>query len=137
MKRINLCISLIAITMCSYSQSNTYNERKAYLRNEGYTIFEEFYEDLREGNLMFKDRTFYKNGTYIIFAMSEDTDVEDVDLYVYETNGDQYTSDNSVRRMAAVDINLMVSRELRIVVKNFKSRTPNYASRCRFLIAYK
>jgi hypothetical protein len=137
MKKMLLLLAFVAGTFYSIAQSGAFNERKAYLRNQGYTILDEFYDDLKEGYSTYRYRNFYSSGSYIIFAMSEDTDVEDVDLYVYETDGDEYISDHTVRRMAAVDVNVLVSREMKIVVKNYKSRTPSYASRCRFLIAYK
>jgi hypothetical protein len=137
MKKMLLLFAFMAGAFYSIAQNGAFNERKAYLRNQGYSILDEFYDDLKEGYTTYRYRNFYASGSYIIFAMSEDTDVEDIDLYVYETNGDEYVSDYSVRRMAAVDINVLVSREMKIVVKNYKSRTPYYASRCRFLIAYK
>jgi hypothetical protein len=135
MKQILQFICFVAL--CSFTQQGAYNERKAYLRSQGYAIVDEYYSDLKQGETTYKYRSFSKDGRYVVFAMSEDTDVEDIDLYVYESNGEEYVQDNTVKRMAAVDINPLVTRELKMVVKNYKSRTPNYASRCRFLVAYK
>ena len=132
-----LIVIAILFSGTAFAQTPVYNEAKAYLTYKGYSISKDMYADLKEGETTSYTKTFSANLDYIIIALSDDTDVKDVDVFLYETNGTEYTKDSKAKSMAIVEFSLMFERELKVTVKNYKSNSPTYASKCKFIIGYK
>lgn len=135
MKRIVIFLFLF-VSIKSYCQSS-YSELKAYLKNQGYSISTEQYADLKQGETAGHTKEFYKGTSYVIVAMSEDNDVKDVDIYLNNLDGSEYLKDTDTESVAVIKFDPSFTRSMRVVVKNYRSDTPYYASRCRFIIAYK
>ena len=133
-----ICV-MLSISVFAFSQNGTsdYNEVLSLLKDKGYTISTEQVADLKQGETAYHFKTFYNNLDYVIVAMSDDDDVSDVDIYLYEDNGDEYTKDTDTKNVAVVKMSPLVTREMKIVIKNYASNSPNYASKCRFVVAYK
>ncbi len=117
--------------------STTYNEIRAILRNNGWSITEERYGTAQQGNTIYSYIPFYSDRKYLIFSFSEDTDVKDVDLYVYEDTGELYASEIENAATASLKFDVYATRTMKVVVKNCRSLTPNYASTLKFIIAYR
>ena len=121
----------------TFAQSTKYRETLAYLKSEGYTVKTEQNASLKQGETAGHTNTFYKGTSYIFVAMSDDPDVSDVDIFLKETDGTEYSKDTDDKPIAIVQFEPSFDRQMRVVIKNYKSSTPSYASTVRFVIAYK
>jgi hypothetical protein len=86
---------------------------------------------------MFNYRTFYGGTNYVIVAASDDVDVTDIDLYLYYESGNVRNKDTDTDRIAVINFTPGTDLMLKLVVMNYRSNTPTYASRCKYFIAYK
>ncbi len=133
-----LCIFFNDRVNAQPGQSFTYNFYRGYLIGEGYTIVEDKYCKLAQGETCSLTRRFFTNNTYKIIAFSDDTDVTDVDLYAYNSNGTLYDKDDEDDRSASLIIRpYLFARDLKITWKSFASRTPRYSSTVYLIIGYK
>jgi hypothetical protein len=113
-----------------------YKIKNALIEN-GFTVSKDVYQDLKEGETFKLEKDFYSGNDYVLVAFSIDGDVKDVDLYVYELDGDLYIKDATDANYALVEMSPQYSRNMTIKVKNYKSQTPSYLSKCLLLVAYK
>ena len=138
MKKLLLLFSLtLGLSISMLAQGPLYKEMKALLKSEGYTISEEYYSDLAEGAFFYNTKMFYTDNHYLIVALSDDADVQDVDLYLYEEDGSEYEKDTDTDAMAVIHFEPVVGRTMKMSVKNYDSDTPNYESRCWLIVAFK
>jgi hypothetical protein len=131
------------ITVCffsaitCFSQSCKYNDYLEVLRNKGYSISKEIKVSLSEDETGYYWKTFAKGLDYIIVAASDDEDVSDVDLYLYDDDGSTLkVKDTDVSSLAVVSFTPNYERSMKIIVKNYKSSTPSFSSTLRFIVAY-
>ena len=137
-KFVLLClIQILWLYGFSQEQSTKYKELKGYLQSKGYSISTEQYANLAQGGEATYVKTFYENTSYAIIAMSDDSDVIDVDVYLKYKNGTVYSKDTDAENVAIITFDPSYTRDMQVVIKNYSSRTPNYKSRCRFIIGYK
>ncbi|MDR2495655.1 MAG: hypothetical protein LBD21_00785 [Tannerellaceae bacterium] len=138
MKKFFIMILIIISAQASAQVGSVaYREAKALIINNGYKIASEQYADLAQGESATYTKEFYKGNEYIIIGMSDDSDVNDVDIYLKSTDGEEYTKDADSSDVAVVRFEPSFSRSMRVVIKNYDSDTPTYESRCRILIGYK
>ena len=71
-----------------------------------------------------------------IVACSNDVDVTDVDVFVYLSDGSLFMKDDDRSALAIVKFECTYSQQVKIVIKNYSSLTPNYASTIRYFIAW-
>jgi hypothetical protein len=153
-KILFLAFSMLAFTFWAQSQNASYNNSNDYysdddykealdykevismLKADGYNISNEYYATLKEGETAYNFKTFYGYTNYIIVAISNDLNVSDLDLYVYN-NGSLYAKDDKSDEIAVTHIYTYVSKYMKVVVKNAASDTPEDESTCRFVVAYK
>jgi hypothetical protein len=131
---------LISFSSISFAQSSTgftYNFIRGYCQGLGYSIGQEWNANLAQGDYFTKTFTFDEGVEYDIVALSEDNDVQDVDIQILTPSGDVYTQDTKTSAYAEVNFTPSYTRTLTIKVKNYRSRTPNYASKVYFMIAYR
>lgn len=142
-KYLNMKKNLFALGICillsfiSKGQGITYNFIREYCIGLGYSIGQEWNSNLKQGQYFTKTFTFYSGTEYDIIALSEDEDVLDVDIEITTPSGDIYEKDTKTNAYAEVNFSPSFDRSLTIKVKNYSSRTPNYASKVYFFIAYK
>jgi len=138
MKKTLLLIALIASSSMLASAQTAYQKARNKIEEMGYTISKEMEVNISEGQTGYSYKTFYEGLTYIIYAMSEDNDVSDIDVYVYDTSDNEVLKRDTENDDIAV-ISFTPNREIegKVVIKNYKSSDPNYESRCRYIIAYK
>lgn len=120
-----------------YKGALTYSEIKNMLIADDYTISDERYSDLKKDETGSFWRTFYPGYEYIIVGISNDIEVNDIDLFCYDTDLQSYTYDNSDDDIAILHVTVNYTRKLKITIKNSGSDTPYNTSRCRFIVAYK
>ena len=138
MKKIILMLVVsLLFSLNIYGQSGNYFELMGRLSHNGYSISTDRYADLKQGQTTSYTRTFYEGTEYLIFGLSDDNDVLDVDIYLYRMDGTEYDKDTDSESVAVVEFYPSFTREMKVTVKNYSSLTPNYASRCRIIIAYK
>jgi hypothetical protein len=138
MKRTLFLIALIAAFSIQIHAQSVYQKARDKIEGMGYTISKEMEVNISEGQTGYSYKTFYEGLTYIIYAMSEDRDVSDIDIYVYDTSDDEILKRDAEDDDVAV-VSFTPNRDIegKVVIKNYKSSDPNYESRCRYIIAYK
>lgn len=135
MKKLLFILTLLVVSLTTFSQTN-YETYKNYCRSYGWNIGNEQYANLTQGNSAYTYMNFTSGSTYKIVACSNDTDVTDVDVYVYLSDGTLFMKDTDSSALAIVTFNCNYSQQVKIVIKNYASRTPLYASTIRYFIAY-
>ena len=135
MKRILIILMLLVVSLTTFSQTN-YDAYKNYYRSYGWNIGNEQYANLTQGYSAYTYMNFASGNTYKIVACSNDADVTDVDVYVYLADGTLFMKDTDSSALAIVTFSCTYSQQVKIVIKNYLSRTPNYASIIRYFIAW-
>jgi hypothetical protein len=107
------------------------------LRSAGYSISTEQYADLQQGEAAVHTKSFVAGIEYAIVACSNDGDVTDLDIFVETPSGIVLYKDDDTSNLAIVRFSVSYTRDLVVRIKNYASRTPYYASRCRFVVAYR
>jgi len=132
---------LLALTsLCifsSFTDADKYYYVKQALENKNYTVVKDIYGDIAEGETVSYWKTFYANTTYAVYGFSEDEDVKDLDIEVQYDDGTTYTRDNEADSEPVVVFTPSYTRTMKVILKNYRSDTPGYESRCEFLIAAK
>lgn len=136
-KQIIFLVCFAAISLGGKSQGYSLDEIKDWVEEKGYTIATTQYATLKEGETAYHYRNLYSTREYIIVAFSEDKDVKDVDVFLYDDDGSELRKDADASSLAIVKFSPSYTREMKIVIKNCRSYTPSYASTCRFVVAYK
>lgn len=136
MKKLLFILTLLIVSVTAFSQQTTYDYYKSLYRSYGWNIGNEQYADLSQGKSAYTIMNFTSGSHYAIIACSNDVDVTDVDVYVYLSDGTLFTKDTDSSALAIVDFNCTWSQQVKIVIKNYSSNTPNYSSRIRYFIAY-
>ncbi len=120
-----------------YKSAENYQELKVLLRLDGWTISTEQYAYLKQGESAYFYKTFQNALDYIIVGISDDNDVTDIDLHLYNSDGSEYDKDDTPDAAAEIWVSPYYTGQLRLTIKNAGSNTPHYASKCRFVIAYR
>lgn len=76
-------------------------------------------------------------GEYMIVASSNDADVTDIDIYVYDAYGNLLIKDADYLSVAVTTFTVSYTQTFKVVVKNYSSYTPFYASKCTFFVAWR
>lgn len=138
MKKFLLMLTLLLVSVVGFSQSQRYYELKAFYLDRGYNIGNEQNFKCVQGSSFYSIMNFSPSSQYVVVAMSDDSDVLDVDVYLYYSDGTLFMKDTDSSNIAIISFNCTsYVNNTKIYVKNYSSRTPNYASTLRFFIAYK
>lgn len=135
MKKFLFILMLLMVSLTTFSQSS-YETYKNLYRSYGWNIGNEQYANLIQGNIAYTYMNFTSGSTYSIIACSNDADVTDIDVYVYLSDGTLFMKDTDASAIAIVKFTCTYSQQVKIVIKNYSSRTPNYASTIRYFIAW-
>jgi hypothetical protein len=140
MLRILLAVAIALMATKSVAQTSDYTGRIAKLQSYGYTVDLSDHHKVNcvQGGKGYAYYKFYRGYSYIIVGSSDDYSVTDVDLYVYDTDGTtivEHDADHS--HLAVVSFTPRYDVILKVVIENYKSSTPKYASACRFVVAAK
>ena len=140
MKKILLMLSITFSLTATYARilsPTVYDAVRNYMDSRNYTVAEDRYKDMKEGESTYLYRTFVKGYTYIIYGFTDDEDVQDLDLYLYDSDGTRIKEDIETDARPVIFFTPSYTRELKIVLKNAESDTPYYASNCRFMVGFK
>ena len=136
-KVLFLLFFLVTGIVASNAQSTRYYNCQAYWTNLGYTIGLEQEANIIQGGTAYCNVTFQYGYDYEVIGLSDDADVTDLDLAIYYLDGTLWTQDNDNSNIALINVVPSRTITMKVVIKNYSSRTPNYASKCYFFIAYK
>ena len=109
------------------------------LKYDGYSINVKKNVNLKQREFDIHEKYFYGNGRreYIIICFSEDPNVLEIGLYL-KRNGkivNNYPTDRG--EIAMISFKPKIREKLEVVTTNLLSRTPDSASGCRIIIAFK
>ena len=135
MKKILFILMLLVVSLTTFSQTN-YEYYKSLYRDKGWNIGNEQYANLIQGKTAYTYINFTSGSTCHIVACSNDVDVTDVDVFVYLSDGSLFMKDDDRSALAIVKFECTYSQQVKIVIKNYSSLTPNYASTIRYFIAW-
>ena len=135
MKKVLFILILLVVSLTTFSQTS-YENYKSFYRSYGWNIGNEQYANLVKGGSAYTYMNFASGNTYKIIACSNDADVTDVDVYVYLSDGTLFMKDTDSSALAIVTFTCTYSQQVKIVIKNYSSLTPSYASIIRYFIAW-
>ena len=136
-KKLLLLAVIVFIASKSFAQSEIYLKELRVLRSYGYTIGDEEKVNCVEGGTGYYYHTFSQGLSYIIVGCSDDENVSDVDLFLYDDDGNELKRDADTSKLAILSFVPNYDVRLKVVIKNYKSATPYFASTCRFVVAFK
>ena len=135
MKKVLFILMLLVVSLTTFSQTS-YENYKSLYRSYCWNIGNEQYANLTQGGTAYTYMNFTSGSTYSIIACSNDADVTDVDVFVYLSDGTLFMKDTDTSAIAIVKFDCTYTQQVKIVIKNYLSRTPNYASTIRYFIAW-
>ncbi len=136
MKSLFVLLILVMFPVFSCCQAAIFPEVLAYMRANGFTIVSDKYAYLKQGETSSYSEAFSKGRNYIICTGSDDSNVNDTDVTVYNSDGSIYMSDNESSKAATLTFEPAFTRSMTVTMKNYASSTPNSASNIRTVIAY-
>lgn len=136
MKRLSIFLTMTILSLGIFAQSR-YEQSKQVYRSLGYNIGLEEFAKLKEGSFGYSTVNFQAGHRYEIVAVSNDTDVLDIDLYIYYPNGELFMEDADNSSVSIISFTCSYSQSMKVIIKNYSSLTPNFASTIRYFIAWK
>lgn len=137
MKKIVLTLSLILSFACLFAQKAEEKELKNLMKDLGYSWSETKTVALTEGEGAYYWRTFYTGNEYAILAFSEKSEVLDIDIYLYDENGDLIDNSESSEDFEIIEYDPSGSGQVKVVIKNYDSTTASTEFKCKFMVFYK
>src|SRR5689334_16011655 len=132
---------LLALTSFCFNNGSADADKYGYIKqaleDENYTVVKDIYGDIAQGETVYYWKTFSANTTYAIYGFSEDNDVKDLDIEVQNDDGTTYVRDSKTDNEPVVVFTPSYTRTMKVIMKNYRSDTPDYESRCEFFIAAK
>ena len=132
-----IIISIISLSSALSQSQNLRAELKALLRKGGYTISTEQYAMLSRGESAYHNKTFYSATEYIVVVYSEEDEVKDIDVYLYDNDGSLLVKDTDANAFAIIEYSPYLSREMQIVFKNYNCISSYKEYECNLIIAYR
>ena len=131
MKKLITIYLLIVTVFTLNAQKISIQRRLDNLKQNGYDKYVDFEINIKQGQTGYKIYKFKKNTNYTILAYSEDTNVTDIDLFIYYPDGKLYMKNDDVSDILMCErfFKLNEEREFKIVVENHKSNRSNYTSK--------
>ena len=139
MKKLIMLFLFILVGFGAFSQyPQVYYNAVQLMREKGYSVADanSFYGNIKQGEIIYANKTFYSGFKYAIVAISEDGDVRDIDAYLYYLNGELLIKDTNIDDVAIIYLEPSYDITMQVQCKNYRSDTPNYASRCWILIGF-
>lgn len=114
-------------------------EIKALMKAQGYTISTTQFAEISQGNTMYHWKQFSADLDYVIYAFPEVSGVQDIDIYLYDSDGEtllrkSVTSDS---KYEVLKYTPLLTRDMKIVVKNYKSESSTSTYKIKFIVFYK
>lgn len=135
-----LCLLLLCSFKPHQDDPNNYElEIKALMKSQGYTISTTQFAEISQGNTMYHWKQFSADLDYAIYAFPEVKGVEDVDIYLYDSDGETLLrkSVTSGSKYEVLNYTPLLTRDMKIVVKNYKSESATSTYKIKFIVFYK
>jgi|GEM_PF-7102888 len=137
MKSIITTLLFFFAVLSANAQSGQYEGFKDFISGKGWTFENDKTMSLREGKSDYGIFKLKAGRTYKMFCMSDDPDVKDTDVWVYDSRGEKLLAkDESNEKMGIVTIDVDEDMAVKVLGKNVSSDS-NGSSRFYILIAYK
>ena len=137
MKKFLLLFVMLIAFICATTAQTKYETQKANLEQFGFEIGLERQGNIKEGDSFSHIVEFGPDTEYAIIACSNDPDVRDIDIFVYDSAGKLVKKDEDTDSIPIVTLTVEWETNYKIVIKNYSSRTPYYDSLCRMAIGYR
>lgn len=137
MKKIFLSITFVIVVTSLFAQGSEEKELKLLMKDLGYSWIETNQATLREGENAYYWRTFYAGNEYSIIAFSEKKGVYDIDVYLYNLEGNLKGQSESNGDFEIIEYFPTVSKQMKIVMKNFECSEELIEYKCKFMVFYK
>ena len=137
--RVFFCLSFIILFSSSIAaQSDTYERFKKMVIDEGWIFSDDKKMHLKQGETDYGIYKLQPGKEYKIYCMSDDGDVTDGDIWVYNYETKELMGkDVDNARMGIVNITDGKETIVQVIGKNITSKTPGYQSRFYILVVYK
>ena len=106
------------------------------MNNEGYSLSTTKYVYLSEGESYYISKTMYSGNDYIIIAFSDDSDVKDLDISLYDEYGDLVDSSTSSENVEMLTAHAWGTTNTKIKVKNYDSYSSYSTYKIKVMIFY-
>lgn len=136
-KFLFLIIASFAVCLSVVAQTSAYYDVQRLCISKGYSIGLEEQGLANQGSTVYSWVNFTGGNDYIIVAMSDDSDVKDVDVFLYTESGILLKKDADESNLGMIFFSPRYNNRLKIIIKNYRSDTPNYRSTLRYFIAYR
>jgi hypothetical protein len=137
MKKIFISITLILSLASVFAQRAEEKEFKTLMKDLGYSWSETKSVALSEGESEYYWRSFFTGNEYAILTFSEESEVQDVDLYLYDDAGSLLKQSTSNGNFEIIEYSPLASIQVKVVIKNYDSTLESTKFKCKFMIFYK
>ena len=138
MKKILCYCFTMVFTLSLSAQSDGYISFKQKVIDGGWIIEKEKKMYLSQGATDYGMYKLSAGRQYKIFCMSDDADVRDADVWLYDNSNNQLlTKDVENDQMAIVNFYAEHQINVKVLGKNIKSNSPSTDSRFYILVTYK
>ena len=137
MKKIYLPIIFIFSISLLLAQKSEEKDLKALMQELGYSWAETKTVKLSKGASEYFWRTFYSGNEYAILTFSENSNVYDMDLHLYDEHGsliDKSITDDSFEM---IEFTQNDTKQVKVVINNYKCSPDQVVYKCKFMIFYK
>ena len=137
MKKIYLSIFFVFSISLLFTQKSEEKDLKALMKELGYSWSETKSVKLREGESAYFWRTFYSGNDYAILAFSENSNVYDLDLHIYDKEGSLIDKSITDAGFEMIEFTQSDTKQVKIVINNYKCSPDQVVYKCKFMIFYK
>ena len=137
MKKIYLSLIFIFSISSLFAQKSEEKDLKALMKELGYSWSETKSVKLREGESEYLWRTFYPENQYAILTFSENSNVYDLDLHLYDKEGSLIDKSITDTGFEMIEFTQDDTKQLKIVINNYKCSPDQVVYKCKFMIFYK
>jgi len=137
MRKLFLSISLLLIGLSGFSQTEIEQAIKDIMADDGYSWSTTRSAYLSEGESAQYSRTFYGGTVYQVVAFSENSSVEDTDVYLYGDEGELLRKSTTSDDFDTFTFKPNYTQEMTLLIKNYNSYSSTREYKCKLMVFYK
>ena len=137
MKNIYLPIVMVLIASTVFAQKTEEKEIKSLMKDLGYSWSETRSVKLMEGQSEYYWRSFFSGNEYAVLAFSEDDNVHDIDIYLYNEEGSLIYQSKASENFDIIEFSPDMAGQVKVVIKNYDSLMTDEEYKCKFMMFYK
>jgi hypothetical protein len=124
-------------TSTSNSSTMILSVIKTKMAMDGYTLASDDYFTIQENEIKIRNRTFLPGNDYVIIVLPTEDGVNDLDLYMCDSNGNILLKDDDRENSAMIDHSPSRYHDAVLKVKNQDSNRYGYGYDAHLLIFFK